>query len=179
MKFTTREIVFTAMFTAITAVLSILTIPTPSGVPITLQTFAIALCGFVIGYKLGTISVVLYVLIGLIGVPVYAGMSAGPGVLFGASGGYIFGFILMALFCGLGMRFSNKLMHLLFGIIGLACCHVLGVIQLKVVLSMTWMGALMAGTVPFLVKDVISIIGAYVVALAVKRALKAAKLEAI
>lgn len=177
MKFTTREIVFTAMFTAITAVLSILTIPTPSGVPITLQTFAIALCGFVIGCKLGTISVLLYVLIGLIGVPVYAGMSAGPGVLFGASGGYIFGFILMAFFCGLGMRFYNKLMHLLFGIIGLACCHVLGVIQLKFVLSMTWMGALMAGTVPFLVKDVISVVGAYVVALAVKKALQAAKLQ--
>lgn len=177
MKFTTREIVFTAMFTAITAVLSILTIPMPSGVPITLQTFAIALCGFVIGSKLGTISVILYTLIGLIGVPVYAGMSAGPGVLFGASGGYIFGFILMAFFCGLGMHFSNKFMHLLFGILGLACCHVIGVIQLKFVLSMTWMGALMAGTVPFLVKDVISVAGAYVVALAVKKALKAAKLE--
>ena len=76
-----------ALFTAVICILSIWQIPLPSGVPITLQTFALALCGYVIGAKLGAISATLYLLLGLIGLPVYAGMAAGPGVLFGPKGG--------------------------------------------------------------------------------------------
>ena len=96
------------MFAAITSILSIVTIPTPIGVPFTLQTFAMALCGLVLGKKYGTLSTVLYVLLGLVGVPVYAGMTAGPGVLFGVTGGYIFGFILMTFFCGVGIQFEGR-----------------------------------------------------------------------
>ena len=88
-----------ALFTAVICILSICQIPLPSGVPITLQTFALALCGYVIGAKLGAISATLYLLLGLIGLPVYAGMAAGPGVLFGPTGGFIFGFIFLSLFC--------------------------------------------------------------------------------
>ena len=88
-----------ALFTAVICILSIWQIPLPSGVPITLQTFALALCGYVIGAKLGAISATLYLLLGLIGLPVYAGMAAGPGVLFGPTGGFIFGFIFLSLFC--------------------------------------------------------------------------------
>ena len=126
-----------------------------------LQTFAMALGGLVLGKKYGTISTVLYVLLGLIGVPVYAGMSAGPGVLFGVTGGYIFGFVLMTFFCGLGIEFEGKkngvFFTMLFSIIGLACCHILGIIQLKVVAQMGWGAAAMAGTVPYLVKDILSV----------------------
>ena len=88
-----------ALFTAVICILSIWQIPLPSGVPITLQTFALALCGYVIGAKLGAISATLYLLLGLIGLPVYAGMAAGPGVLCGPTGGFIFGFIFLSLFC--------------------------------------------------------------------------------
>ena len=95
MKFNVRTICMIAMLTAVTSVLSIMQIPTPWGVPFTLQTAAVALSGYVLGEKYGTISTILYVLLGTIGVPVFAGMSAGPGVLFGATGGYIFGFIFM------------------------------------------------------------------------------------
>lgn len=178
MKFSARSICFVGMFTAIIAVLSILTIPTPIGVPFTLQTFAVALSGFVLGKKYGTVSTVLYVILGFIGVPVYAGMNAGPGVLFGTSGGYIFGFILMTFFCGLGMDVKGKklgiLFTLLFGMIGLACCHILGIIQLKLVTGLGWVAAAWAGSIPFLVKDILSVAGAYLIALAVRRALTAA-----
>ena len=153
MKISIRTICFTGMFTAIISVLSILTIPTPWGVPFTLQTFAIALAGFVLGKKYGTISVALYVLLGLIGVPVYAGMKAGPGVLFGATGGYIFGFILMAFFSGLAMesvrrnskKVSGMVLAVLFSILGLACCHILGSIQLKFVPGSTLLYAFSVG----------------------------------
>ena len=124
-KLSVRSICFVGMFAAITSILSIVTIPTPIGVPFTLQTFAMALCGLVLGKKYGTLSTVLYVLLGLVGVPVYAGMTAGPGVLFGVTGGYIFGFILMTFFCGVGIQCEGKkagaAFTLLFSVIGLTC----------------------------------------------------------
>lgn len=183
MKVAIRTICFTGMFTAIISVLSILTIPTPWGVPFTLQTFAIALAGFVLGKKYGTVSVALYVLIGLIGVPVYAGMHAGPGVLFGTSGGYLFGFIPMAFFCGLAMDYARKSNRtaaicgtVAFPLIGLACCHVLGSIQLKFVIDSSLAYAFSVGSLPYLAKDLLFVVGAYVVAFPICKALRAANL---
>ena len=90
-KLTTKQIVLTSMMTAVLAVLSIVTIPLPTGVPVTLQTFAMAFCGYVLGWKLGGASSALYLILGAIGVPVYAGMSGGFGALLGPAGGFIFG----------------------------------------------------------------------------------------
>lgn len=169
-----RSICFIALFTAVTAVLSIISIPTPIGVPITLQTFAIALSGFVLGKKYGTCSTILYVLLGMIGIPVYAGMQAGMGVLFGATGGYLFGFILMAFFCGVGMEQKKRISLILFSILGLACCHIPGIIQLKFVLNLSWPAAAFTGSVPYLLKDALSVMGAYLAAIAIRRTLIAA-----
>lgn len=77
MKISTKTIATVGMFTAVLSVLSILTIPMPTGVPVTLQTFAMALCGYVLGTKRGTASTVLYILLGTVGVPVFAGMTGG------------------------------------------------------------------------------------------------------
>ena len=99
MKISTKTIVTVGMFTAVLAVLSILQIPMPTGVPITLQTFAMALCGYVLGWQSGVAATLLYIVLGTVGVPIFAGMSAGPGVLFGYTGGFIFGFIFLRHFC--------------------------------------------------------------------------------
>ncbi len=173
-----HSICFVALFAAVISVLSILSIPTPWGVPFTLQTFAIALCGFVLGKKYGAAATVVYVLLGLVGVPVYAGMSAGPAVLIGPTGGYIIGFIFMAFFCGLAYDFfmKKKLLFILFAVVGLACCHALGIVQLKLYYKMTWAGAAMAGTVPYIAKDMISVAIAFLLAIAVRRGLRAADL---
>lgn len=182
MKISIRTITFTAMFAAIISVLSILTIPTPWGVPFTLQTFAIALCGFVLGKKYGTLATGVYVLLGAVGLPVYAGMKGGFGVLFGPTGGYIIGFIFMALLCGIAYDFWRKsgvkkyACTIIFALLGLAACHALGIVQLKNYYEMTWAAAAMAGTVPYLVKDILSVIAAFFLALAVRKALKAANL---
>lgn len=173
MKISTKTIVMVGMFTAVLGVLSILKIPMPSGVPITLQTFAVALCGYVLGAKRGTASTVIYVLLGAVGVPIFAGMSAGPAVLFGYTGGFIWGFIFMTLLCGVGIRWKNPVAAVLMGILGLAVCHLLGVIQYAVVAKTTLWGSFLLVSVPYLLKDVISVVGAYVVALAVRRALRA------
>lgn len=179
-KISIRTICFVGMFTAITSVLSILQIPTPWGVPFTLQTFAMALSGYVLGKVYGTASSALYVLLGLIGIPVYAGMSAGPGVLVGATGGYIWGFIIMTFLCGIAAEQKNttsgNILKVVISLLGLAACHVPGIIQLKFVTKMSFGQAALVGSVPYLLKDIISMIIAYIIAVAVTKALRSANI---
>lgn len=95
-KITTKDIVGVGMFAAVLAVLSQISIPMPSGVPITLQTFAVALAGVVLAWKLGTASVLVYILLGAVGVPVFAGFTGGAQALVNYTGGFIWGFLGMA-----------------------------------------------------------------------------------
>ncbi len=76
-----RDICYIALFTALIAVLAQISIPLPGGVPLTLQTFAVPLAGLVLGSKRGTIATAVYVLLGAVGVPVFAGFSVGRGSL--------------------------------------------------------------------------------------------------
>ena len=133
MKISTKTIVTVGMFTAVLSVLSILTIPMPTGVPVTLQTFAMALCGYVLGWKKGTSSTLIYILLGTVGVPVFAGMTGGPSWLAGYSGGFIWGFIFLTMLCGVGMAQKQIWLRVLLGLAGLTVCHLLGVIQFAIV----------------------------------------------
>lgn len=96
------DIALIAVFAALLAALAIMPpIPVgPAGVPITLQTFAVALCGLVLGPWRGAGAVLLYVVLGLLGLPIFSGMSGGIGVLAGPSAGYIMSFTLYALAVG-------------------------------------------------------------------------------
>ena len=169
MKISTKTIVTVGMFTAVLAVLSILQIPMPTGVPITLQTFAMALCG----WQSGVAATLLYIVLGTVGVPIFAGMSAGPGVLFGYTGGFIFGFIFLTLLCGISVRRKNPAVKIILGVIGLLICHLLGAVQYAVLAHITIGASLVAVSLPYIVKDVISVVGAYLVAIAVRKALYA------
>lgn len=179
----TKSLVSTGMFTAIIAILSILEFPSPTGVPITLQTFSIALCGYVLGWKQGSLCVFLYVLLGAIGVPVYAGMTGGLSILFGVTGGFLFGFIPMAALCGLKKDTSNQSLSILFGLLGLAICHILGGLQFSLIMTaknnteISFLTAMLAVSVPYLAKDILSVAGAYFVSLALKHRLKQANLS--
>ena len=179
-KISIRTICFVGMFTAITAVLSILTIPTPWGVPFTLQTFSMSLAGYVLGKAYGTASSALYVLLGLIGVPVYAGMNAGPGGLFGTTGGYLWGFIIMTFLCGIAVEQKNtktgNILKVVYSLAGLAVCHILGIIQLKFVSGMSFAQSALVGSLPSLVKDILSMVLAYAIAVAVTKALRSANI---
>lgn len=171
MKISTKTIVTVGMFTAVLAVLSILTIPMPSGVPVTLQTFAMALCGYVLGWKKGTSSTLVYILLGTVGVPVFAGMTGGPSWLVGYTGGFIWGFIFLTMLCGVGMKQKNIVLKVALGIAGLAICHILGVIQFAVVASTSLPASFVTVSVPYIAKDVISVVGAYLVAIPIRKAL--------
>lgn len=171
---TTKSIIMVGMFAAVLAVLSQLSIPMPSGVPVTLQTFAVALTAYVLGWKLGGAATIVYILLGAVGVPVFAGLSGGVSVLVGMTGGFIWGFIIMVLLCGAGMAQKNKIILAVLSAAGLAICHLLGILQFMAVSGNGFAASALMVSVPYLVKDVVSVVIAYVLALAVRRALNAA-----
>lgn len=96
-RFRTRDIAYIAVFVALMAVCSWITIPTPTRIDFTLQTLALFLAIGVLGGRRGFFAVLAYLLLGLVGAPVFSGFSGGPGALLTPSGGYLVGFLLTAL----------------------------------------------------------------------------------
>lgn len=175
-KTKTQKIVMTGLLAALLAVLSQVSFPLPSGIPVTLQTFAVALCGFVLGPKLGVLSVGVYLALGAVGLPIFAGFSGGAGAFAGMTGGYLWGFLFMALLCGLGTVAEKRWAAVPLGIGGLALCHLCGAVQFAAVASVSPWAALLTASAPYLIKDVASVVLAYLVARAVLLALKRAGL---
>ena len=91
------EMVLAAMFSVIITICAWITIP--FAVPFTMQTFGIFLAIAVLGGKLATVSIALYILLGVVGIPVFSGFQGGIGVLFQQTGGYIVGFLIAAIVC--------------------------------------------------------------------------------
>ena len=132
-KIRTKQMVLIALMTAVTCVLGPLSIPLPfSPVPISLTNFAIFLAIFVLGMKSGTISFIIYLLLGAIGVPVFSSFRGGLQVLAGPTGGYLIGFIFLALIMGFALdHFDRKLVPTIIGmIIGMAVCYTFGTVWL-------------------------------------------------
>lgn len=161
---TVRTLTMCAIFTAVTVVLSQIAIPMPSGVPITLQTLAIALCGYTLGARRGAAAVGIYLLLGLIGIPVFSGFSGGAAKLVSYTGGFLIGFLPFAALCGLPEKDMRAWVRLPLGLVGLAVCHLLGAAQFAVLTKQSLGAALLVVSVPYLVKDVVSVVAAYLFA---------------
>ena len=170
-KSSTRSIVLTGLFTAIIAALSQIAITSPSGVPITLQAFAIALTGYFLGYKKGCFAVLTYILIGAVGAPVFANFYGGLSAIIGVTGGFLWGFVLMALLCGL-RKWRTIWLDLFLGVIGLLLCHLCGILQYAVVSHNTLFQSFLTASVWFLPKDILSVAAAYFVTKSIRRALE-------
>lgn len=94
-KMKTTDMVYIAVFAVLMAICSWISIPTV--VPFTLQTFAVFLAMSVLGGKRGCLSILVYLLLGAVGIPVFSGFQSGVAVIFGRTGGYIIGFVFAAL----------------------------------------------------------------------------------
>lgn len=103
-----QDLCLVGLFTAVIAILAQLSIPMPLGVPMTMQTFAITLAAIILGAKKGALATIIYMLIGAIGLPVFANFSGGWQIIIGPTGGFILSFPLMAYIIGLGMECSQK-----------------------------------------------------------------------
>lgn len=144
-----------AMCTAVIAVCAQITIPMPSGVPVTLQTFAVALCGFLLTPKLAASVVTVYLMLGAVGVPVFSGFGGGMGVLFAKTGGFLLGFLALAVLASLRKKMIPAL---LLAFSGLVILHLAGVGQFMLVTGRSFVESAMLVSVPFLLKDAVSIV---------------------
>ena len=157
-RFGIRSMALCALFAAVTAVLSQIAIPL-GPVPISLSTLAVFLAGGLLGARDGTVSQLIYVLLGVVGVPVFSGFSGGLGKLAGPTGGYIVGYIFMALVIGLIVpRCRNKMRYIIpVFVLGLIVCYAFGTIW-YIALTHTGIGAsMMTCVVPFLPGDAVKI----------------------
>ena len=101
-KFTIYDMCAIGIFTAIIAILAQISIPLPSGVPVTLQAFAVTLTAIVLGSRKGALATIIYLLLGIIGIPVFAHLRGGLHALVSPTGGFLISFPLMALCIGIG-----------------------------------------------------------------------------
>lgn len=158
----TRDIVYMSVFTAMISICSWISIP--ASIPFTLQTMGVFMTVGLLGGKRGTLTVLTYILLGAIGVPVFAGLTGGISVLLGTTGGYIMGFLLSALLMwGIETIMGRNQIVLAFSMIaGLIVCYVFGtawfmliytqhsgVIGLSTVLGLC--------VIPFIIPDLIKI----------------------
>lgn len=131
-----------------------------SPVPLSLCTLGIYFAAIILGPKYSTVSVLLYLLLGMIGLPVFTGFIGGPAKLFGPTGGYLFGYIFIAFICGLFTKhFRGKPVLSFLGMcLGTAICYLLGTIWLMHQLNISYREALLIGVLPYLVLDIIKIL---------------------
>ena len=155
-RFSAQKLTLTALFTVVAIITSQLSIPMPGGVPPTLQTFGIALIGYVLGPS-GIWSVLIWILLGIIGLPVFSNFQGGFQVLAGFTGGFIIGFPFMTLFCGLGSRSRRLPAALALGLLGLSIPHLLGILHYSLLTGLSFLPAALVMSVPYLAKDIISV----------------------
>ncbi len=177
----TRSIAFVALTVAITAVSAWVTVPL-GPVPFTLQIFAVAF--MVLQPKEAVAAITAYLVLGAVGVPVFSGMRGGIGVLAGATGGFLWGYLL-GVGLAVAVRFGLKAVlardgqakgarafaiDFLTGLVFLAVAYVCGWAQLMAVASMTPAAAFAAGVAPFILVDLAKLVAAVICARAVNAA---------
>ena len=167
MRLKPRDVTVSAVFSVLTALGAWVSIPLPiTPVPVTLQVFFVLLSGAVLGERLGALAQIIYLLLGLIGLPVFAGGESGPAVLVGPTGGYLVGFVAAAYMTGRlakGSRGTSFIRMLMASVCGLIPIYLLGAIGLWVWLRSSLSALLVIGVIPFLPVDAIkAIIAGYI-----------------
>lgn len=166
MKLSIYKIAIIGVMTAIICIMAPFSIPLPfTVVPISLTNLAIYFTVFVLGWKMGTISYLIYLLIGLIGVPVFSGFTSGFSKLAGPTGGYLIGFIFLVIISGWFIeKFPNKIpMYIIGMLLGNIVTYLFGTIWLANLTCNTFKQALAIGVLPFLLGDLLKIIAAVLI----------------
>lgn len=160
--FTTKDLTLIALFVALIAVCSWIYIPIT--IPVTLQTFAVFTTLAVLGGKRGMTAICSYILLGLVGLPVFSGFRGGIGILLGPTGGYITGFILSGLvFWSITNIFGTRTNVLAFSmIIGLLLCYAFGTVWFMVISNVSYsihglLSVINICVIPFIIPDLAKI----------------------
>ncbi|MBU3161538.1 biotin transporter BioY [Clostridium frigoris] len=147
-------------------------------VPISLTNLAIYFSIYVLGKKRGTLSYIVYLFIGLVGLPVFSGFSGGFTKLFGPTGGYLIGFIFMAFISGIFIdKFSNKIYMCFLGmILGTIVTYIFGTAWLAYQSNITFSASLAIGVLPFIPGDIVKMVIASLIGPPIKKRLISARL---
>lgn len=162
MKLTTKEMVITAIFSAVFCILGPITIPI-GPIPISLTNFVIYISIYILGAKNASLSYLIYLLIGAVGLPVFSGYAGGLGKLIGATGGYLAGFILTSIVSGIIVDrfYNNKFISILGMLLGLAIAYAFGTMWFAVLNGdKTLIEILKLCVIPFIFFDFIKILTA-------------------
>lgn len=176
-KWRTLDTVYIALFAVIMAVCAWISIPTT--VPFTMQTFGVFIAMGLLGGRRGTVSILVYILLGAVGIPVFSGFSGGVGILFGTTGGYIIGFLGSALvYWGITKLLGTKPWVMILGmVLGLLVCYAFGTAWFMAVYART-SGAIGLATalgwcvIPFIIPDLCKIALAFLLTKPLKRYVK-------
>ncbi|NLI90223.1 MAG: biotin transporter BioY [Epulopiscium sp.] len=162
-----KDLILASIFSSLMCIFTLVHLPLPTPVPFTLQFFGVAITGGLLGGTLGAISMIIYIMLGVIGLPVFSGMKGGIQVLVGPTGGYIIGFIMSTFITGYLLHnfvykiSNNKLKFIstfLVITLGLTVSYLIGTIQLKFVMQLTYLQAISAGVLPFIALDLLKVL---------------------
>lgn len=183
----TGNLVLCALCAAITCILAPLSIPLAGGVPISLATFAVMLAGVLLGGSLGAVSQLIYVLLGAVGLPVFAGWTGGLGNVLGMTGGYIIGYIPLAWLTGLiykkfgsTARMPARIAFMILGMTaGNIALYVLGTAWFMVVTGMTLEASLATCVIPFIPGNLIKMAAVCFLAPPVENAIRKTRVQSV
>lgn len=175
-KWSAKEIALIGLLAGIMCVLSPFSIPIPfSLVPISLGFLVIYFEVLVFGLRRGVISVLIYLLLGIVGLPVFTGFSGGIGKALGPTGGYLIGYIFLAIILGMFVeKWPTNLVLIFLGMmLGSAVCYLFGTIWYSYQAHLSFLAALSQAVVPFLPGDLLKMVIAMIVGTQVKKRLQA------
>lgn len=157
-KLSVAQLAEIGVMTAVICILGPLSVPI-GVVPISFTNLAIYIAVYALGCRKGTISYLIYLLIGLIGVPVFSAFTSGPAKFFGPTGGYLIGFIVLAIVSGMCIdRFPGRWdMHFAGMVVGIVICYFFGTVWLAYMAGMSFSAAFGTGVLPFVLGDLAKI----------------------
>ena len=171
------DLVYISIGAALIAICSWISIPT--AVPFTLQTFAVFFVLLSLGGERGSLATLVYVLLGAVGVPVFAGFSGGIGVLLGSTGGYIIGFLFTGIIYIIFTKFVSKkiVVKIIALVLGLAVCYAFGTawfmnVYIKTSGEVGLLTVLGWCVFPFIIPDLLKLALAVVIAKRIEPAIK-------
>lgn len=150
-------IVLVGVFVAIISICAWISIPMVP-IPITLQILGVFITASILGAKLGTVSIIIYILLGAVGLPVFSNFTGGFGILLSPTGGFIIGFIFTALTIGIITSFKNSILtNTLAMLLGLLLCYTFGTVWYCFYAGVDFITAVLFCVVPFLIGDSVKI----------------------
>lgn len=156
----TKSMTIISLMTAILCILGPITLVIPiSPVPISLATLVISFAVYILGMKKAIICCLLYLFIGFVGLPVFSSFTGGVGKLFGPTGGYLIGYVFMAVISGFFIEKwqTNRFMQIVGMVFGAIICYLFGTIWLSIQAGMSFTAAFGVGVLPFIPGDLAKI----------------------